>query len=180
MPKLYLNPPTQPGGEYPNGGDQQYWINKIADAMEEGLAARGMEIFRSPAGMGEGGAVKAANRENCGLYLALGSHAAPEESAGQLKGLDVYYYEFSTAGKQAAEVFTARLKEIYPEPELAGARPSVDLAELRETEAPALLIQLAYHDNPQDEAWLVNSVEEIAQALTRAAAEVLEVSLGDA
>lgn len=180
MPKLYLNPPTQPGGEYPNGGDEQYWINKIADAMEERLAGSGVETVRSHAGMGEGGAVKAANRENCGLYLALGSHAAPEESAGQLKGLDVYYYEFSAAGKQAAEAFAARLKEIYPEPGLAGARPSAELMELRETKAPALLIRLAYHDNPQDEAWLVNSVEDIAQTLAQAAAEVLEVPLGDA
>lgn len=180
MPKLYLNPPTQPGGEYPNGGDEQYWINKIADIMEGRLAACGAEVSRSPSGMEESAAAQASNREGCDLYLALRSHAAPEESAGQLKGLDVYYYEFSAAGKQAAEAFAACLKEIYPEPGLAGARPSVDLPELRETEAPALLIRLAYHDNPQDEAWLVNSVEEIAGALARAAAEVLEVPLDDA
>ncbi len=179
MPKLYLNPPTRPGEEYPNGGNEQYWLNRIADGVEKRLGPCGMEVLRSAAGMGEEAAVRASNGENCGLYLALCSQTAPAQSAGQFKGITVYYCECSAPGKRAAEIFAARLKEIYPEPELAGATPDAGSQELRETEAPALRVSLAYHDNPQDEAWLVNSVEEIAKALACAAAVFLEVPFED-
>ncbi len=53
--------------------------------------------------------------------------------------------------------------------------PTAARKELSESKAPALLIQLGYHDNPQDEAWLVNSAGEIAAALAAAAADFMGV-----
>ncbi len=179
MPKLYLDPPVKPGAEYPNGGNEQYWINKIADAMKLLFPEYGVEITCSAPNMSEKTAIRLANAENCDLYLALRSRQAPAGSAGPVKGLDVCYYEYSAAGKQAAETFAGRLKEIYPEPGLVGARPSTGLPELRETQAPALLIKLIYHDNPQDEAWLTNSTDQIAGQLVKAAAEFLGVPEND-
>lgn len=167
MPKLYLATPTRSSRKYPNGGDERFWINKIADSTQRRLNAAGVTVLRS------GSDVAAP----CDLYVSVGSHAAPGEVAATLKGIDVCYFEHGADSRHAAEVFTAALRSVYPEPDLAGVRPVDGTPKALNERVPAVLIKLAYHDNPQDEAWLVNSVEPIAQALSRAAAECLEVPL---
>ena len=47
-------------------------------------------------------------------------------------------------------------------------------AELSSAKVPAVTVKLGYHDNPQDEAWLVNNVEAIALALAKAVKDFLE------
>lgn len=172
MKRVIFNLPAQPGAEYPNGGTEGYWIGKIADRAIQLLSAGGEveaarvspEDSRQPGSPGE-----------CGLYISLRSQTAPPEAAGQRKGLDVCYAEHSADGKLAAEKFAARLKEAYPQPELAGPRPVAEAETTPMTDVPVLLIKLAYHDNPQDEAWLTNGTEEIAEKLLQAIQEVLEV-----
>ena len=166
MKKLTVCLPAQPGEEYPNGGGEWFWISKIVDRMAQLLEEAGAELVRICAGQSE-----PAGSE---LYLTLCSRSAPGDSAGQRKGLDVCYAEHSDSGKQAAEVFAARLKEIYPQPELAGTRPVAEAGTVPIDNAPVLTVKLAYHDNPQDEAWLVNSTEEIAEKLVEATQEVLQ------
>lgn len=65
---------------------------------------------------------------------------------------------------------------MYPEPALVESAPTPVPEELRTPKVPALLVKLGYHDNPQDEAWLVNNVDAIAAALARAAADFLGAS----
>lgn len=176
MPKIYLATPAGSGEEYPNGGDEFYWINKIADSTEKKLTETDVTVCRSKIGMGESGKVNAANREQCEIYLAIASHKAPKEAAATLKGLDVCYFEPSEESRCAAEIFAEELRKIYPEPDLAGARPSEHYGELENADSPAVAVFLAYHDNPQDEAWLVNSVESIAEALAKAAVKAMEAN----
>ncbi len=180
MAKLYLSLPSQPGEEYPNGGEEQYWIGKIADSLEAALSDSGVKPFRIPASPEENRLIQAANQGESCLYLTLCSQTAPPDTAGQRKGSDVCYREQSASEKAAAELFAARLKEIYPQPELAGTRPLSDTEPMGEQEPPMLFIKLAYRDNPQDEAWLVNSTWEIGEKLAQAAAEVLGLPIDHA
>lgn len=160
MPAICLKPSTRPD-EYPNGGNEAYWMGRIAGAMIPKLESWGVE---------------AAGQGDCGLSLTLRSHAAPQEIEAKIKGAEVYYYAYSPAGKRAAEIFTQAIKSVYPEPALVESAPTPVPEELRDTRSPALLVKLGYHDNPQDEAWLVNNVEPIAAALARAAADFLGAS----
>ncbi len=162
MPKVCLTPSTRPD-PYPNGGHEAYWMSRIAAAMGPKLESWGVD--HGPAG-----------DEGCGLVLTLRSHAAPQEIEAKIKGAEVYYYAYSEAGKRAAEIFTQAIKSVYPEPGLVESAPTPAPEELRTSKAPALLVKLGYHDNPQDEAWLVNNVEAIAAALARAAADFLRES----
>lgn len=180
MMKIYLSPSIQRENTYPNEGDEQYWMKQIADAMTPCLRAGGMEVICRGPNTDENAAIRESNSVHCGLYLALYSNTAPPELSGKLKGTDARYYQYSKNGRRAAEIFVQNLKRIYPEPGLVKAVPTAGLAELTKTEAPAVLVEIAYHDNPQDEAWLVNNVEQIAKNLARSAAEYLGVSLGDA
>ena len=162
MAKLCLNPSTRPD-PYPNGGHEAYWMSRIAAAMEPKLESWGV----APA---------SAEEEGCGLSLTLRSHAAPQEIEAKIKGAEVYYYAYSPAGKRAAEIFTQAIKSVYPEPALVESAPTPVPEELRTPKVPALLVKLGYHDNLQDEAWLVNNVDAIAAALARAAADLLGAS----
>ncbi len=153
---------SQRPDKYPNGGDEAYWTARIADKLREDLGARGIKC----PGEEEPG--------DWGLRLYLCSHAAPREVQARIKGALVSYYEYSPAGKRAAEIFIRHIREVYPQPDLVEAMPTVAREGLSGSKVPALLIQLGYHDNPQDEAWLVNSAGQIAAGLAAAAADFLE------
>ena len=55
-------------------------------------------------------------------------------------------------------------KNIYPTPDEVEILPTTTLREIRRTTAPAALIEVAYHDNPEDEAWIKNNINQIAEA----------------
>lgn len=153
---------SQRPDKYPNGGDEAYWTARIAHMLRADLGARGIKCRE------EG------DEAGWGLLLYICSHAAPREVEARIKGAQVSYYEYSPAGRRAAEIFTKYIREVYPQPDLVEAVPAVARAELSESKVPALLIHLGYHDNPQDEAWLVNSAEQISAELAAAAADFLE------
>ncbi len=88
-----------------------------------------------------------------------------------MQGTDVYYYPTSSQGQRAAEIIAENIETIYPYPELVGTVASDQLYELNNTRAPAVLVELAYHDNWEDANWIINNIELIAQTLVRALTE---------
>ena len=53
--------------------------------------------------------------------------------------------------------------------------PTTTLAELRRTEAPAVLVEVAYHDNWEDANWIINNIEAIGRNLALSVADILGV-----
>ena len=47
MPTIYLSPSTQEFNPYVNGGNEEYYMNLIADAMEPYLVASGIQFVRN-------------------------------------------------------------------------------------------------------------------------------------
>ena len=47
MPKVYLSPSLQEYNPYVDGGNEEYYMNLIADAMEPYLIASGIEVDRN-------------------------------------------------------------------------------------------------------------------------------------
>lgn len=92
-----------------------------------------------------------------------------------LRGPDVYYYPTSAQGKRAAEIIANGLREIYPEPELVNTRTSTTLLELKRSKAPAVYLELAYHDNEQDARWIADNIDAIAENLVISIADFLGV-----
>jgi N-acetylmuramoyl-L-alanine amidase len=54
--------------------------------------------------------------------------------------------------------------------------PTTTLAELRRTKIPAVLVELAYHDNIEDADWIRGNVEAIARNLALSVADILGVA----
>lgn len=172
MPKVYLSPPIRQVYKYPNGGDEQFWMNKIVDHMAAGLVRNGIAYGRTPPNMGFEAAIRESNQGRYQLHLALHSKQAPPEMEGKRKGANICYYEHSHTGRKAAETIWANYRGIYPEPELVYAVSATTFVELTGTRAPAVLVETAYHDNPQDEIWLTGHVEEIAENLVKSLCEI--------
>lgn len=175
MPDVYLSPSTQDYNPYIIGGSEKYYMNLLADAMEPYLSSSGISYGRNDPNGNAAAAVTRGNRGNYRLYLALHSNAAPEIYEGMLRGPDVYYYPTSAQGKRAAEIIANGLREIYPEPELVNTRTSTTLLELKRSKAPAVYLELAYHDNEQDARWIADNIDAIAENLVISIADFLGV-----
>lgn len=180
MPELFLSPSTQEFNIYYDGsGSEEYYMNLIANAMEPYLVASGINFTRNdPAGT-VGNSVRQSNAGNYGLHLALHSNASGSANYGKQQGSDVYYFATSPRGKAAADLFVRNLKEIYPNPDLVRALPTTSLYELRYTRAPAILVEIAYHDNAADAEWIKANIQPIARNLSMSVAEWFGVPFRD-
>lgn len=168
MPSIYLSPSLQPYNLYVGGEtSEQAEMNRIADAMEPYLRTNDITFSRNAIGMTLGQAIRESNAGDYDLHLALHSNAAPESLSGKLQGTDVYYYAGSSQGKRAAEILAENFKKIYPDPSKVRAVPTTRLVELTKTNAPAVLMEIAYHDNPEDAAWILANTDKIAQNIVQ-------------
>ena len=175
MPSIYLSPSVQEFNPYITGGNEEFYMNRIADAMVPYLLASGITVTRNNPGDSLAQVIRQSNAGDYDLHLALHSNAAPENLSGLIKGPDVYYYRDSSRGKAAADIFANNLKLIYPDPSLVSTVPTTTLVELRRTKAPAVLVEVAYHDNVEDANWIINNIEEIAENLALSVADFLGV-----
>lgn len=170
MPRIYLSPSLQEYNPFYGGGSEEEAMNVIADAMEPYLSALGIEYLRNRPDMTLGEAIADSNNSDVDFHLAIHSNAAPASLAGSRRGPVVYYYATSPYGKQMAELIAEELRKIYPNPSKVQVLPTTTLRELRRTNAPSALVEVAYHDNPEDAAWIRSHTDEIAKALSQAVA----------
>lgn len=75
----------------------------------------------------------------------------------------VYYYPGSAEGRRAAEIIADNFKAIYPLPNNVRAEATTAIGEVRRVRAPSVFLEIGYHDNPQDAAWITGNLDEIAR-----------------
>lgn len=169
MPSIYLSPSTQEYNLFYDGaGSEEFYMNLIADAMEPYLTASGIEFTRNTPDMTAASSIRASNAGNYDAHVALHSNAAPESLAGRLRGIDVYYYPGSERSRTLADMMVSWLRTIYPLPEQVRAMPTTSIGEVTRTRAPAVLLELGYHDNPEDAEWIRGNIVSIARAVVHA------------
>ena len=180
MPMLFLSPSTQEYNMYYDGsGSEEYYMNLIADMMEPYLSASGITYGRNnPAGT-VGDSVRLSNAGNYSLHLAIHSNASGSANYVGQTGSDVYYYPTSANGLRAAEIIVRNLKTIYPQPEKVCAVATTRLYELNNSRAPAVLVELAYHDNASDAEWIKSNLPQIARNLSLSVAEYFGLALAE-
>lgn len=160
MPRIYLSPSTQEYNLYAGGGNEEQYMNQIADAMVPYLLASGIQFSRNTPDMTASSSIAASNAGNYDLHLALHSNAS---STGQARGSEVYFYPTSERSQRAAQIIANNLKLIYPDPQLVRTVETTSLGEVARTRAPAVLIEFAFHDNPDDAAWIRENIDAIAE-----------------
>lgn len=164
MPTIYLSPSTQEYNPYYGGeGNEEYYMNLIADAMEPYLTSSGIGYVRNTPDMTAASSIAASNQGGYDVHLALHSNASPPSMAGLLRGTDVYYNPSSARSEQLAEIIANNLKYLYPDSSLVKAVPTTSLGEVVRTRAPGVLVEFAYHDNPDDAAWIRANIQNLAR-----------------
>ncbi len=175
MPNIYLSPSSQEFNPYTGGGNEEYYMNLIADAMEPYLVSSGIRYTRNSKGNAAADHIAESNRGAYDLHVALHSNSAPENLAGRLRGIDVYYYPGSVGGRRIAEIMAENLRLIYPLPNRVQVRSSANIGEIAKVKAPAVFLELGYHDNPQDAEWIRSNIGLIARNLVMSITEYFDI-----
>jgi N-acetylmuramoyl-L-alanine amidase len=171
MPSVFLSPSTQEWNPYFNGGNEELYMNQIADRMEPYLRSSGISFSRNDPARNVTGAIADSNAGSYDVHLALHSNAAPESLAGKLRGIDIYYSPSSRYSQILANIIADRFKTIYPIPDKCYARPTTTLGEVTQTKTVSVLCEIGYHDNEQDALWIQNHLTTIAVTLVQALCE---------
>lgn len=175
MPSIYLSPSTQENNFYVNGGTEEEWMNRLADALEPYLTASGIRFTRNTPQMTAASSIRASNAGAYDMHLALHSNAAPEGLYGQRRGILVFYYPSSRDGQRAAHLMADNFKEIYPLPNNVRAEPSSTIGEVRRPRAVSVFLELGYHDNADDDAWIKNNLDTSARVIALTLTEYFEL-----
>lgn len=171
MPIIYLSPSTQEYNAYVNIGNEEEWMNRLADAMAPMLFASGIQYVRNTPDMTAAESIRQSNAGNFDLHLALHTNAAGEGNAGAYRGIIAFYFPGSAQGMRAAQLIVNSLKNIYPLPNQVWAEATTTIGEVRRVRAPAVLLELGFHDNLEDAAWIVTHIEPMAEAIVLALTE---------
>ncbi len=168
MPRIYLSPSLQEWNPYVIGGTEEDYMNLVADAMVPYLISNGIVFTRNRPEQTLSQVIAQSNESYYDLHLALHSNAAGAGNEGTVRGTEVYYYTPSSEGERAAGFIVDTMKGIYPLPDRVRAVPTTSLAEVRRTNAPSVLVEIAYHDNVEDAEWIRDNIQGIARALVEA------------
>ncbi len=176
MPSIYLSPSTQEYNPFINGGNEEEYMNLIADAMIPYLNATGITYQRNTPDMTASSSIAASNRGNYDVHLSLHSNASRN---GTAMGGEVYYYPYSKNGQRLAEIIANNYKMLYPYPNLVRTIPTTTLGEVARTKAPSVLFEVAFHDNEQDAEWIKNNIENIARNIVISLADYFNIPFNE-
>lgn len=174
MPTIYLSPSTQDFNPYVIGGNEELYMNLVVDAMIPYLREYGIDFDRNTPDMTAGSSINASNAGTYDFHVAVHSNASGPGNEGRNRGTVVFYYPGNPRGLRMAEIMAENFQEISPTPNLVRTFPTTSLGEVSRTKAPAVLIEVAYHDNVEDANWIVDNIDLIGETLARSIAEYFE------
>ncbi len=162
---IFLSPSAQ---EYNIGygdfGSEEYRMNRIADIVEKMLKEQGYTVYRNNPNEKLSDAVRRSNEVNPDIHVALHSNASGEGFSAQ--GPEIFANRPNTPGDRLANLIYNEIMQIYPDPTKGrGVLYTSSLYEIIRTNAPAVLLEVAFHDNPEDAQWIIDNESQIAQAI---------------
>ena len=162
---IYLSPSAQ---EYNIGygdfGSEEYRMNRIADLVEKMLKNQGYTVYRNNPNEKLSQIVRESNEINPDIHVALHSNASGDGFNAQ--GPEIFANRPNTPGDRLANLIYNEIMQIYPDPTKGrGVLHTSSLYEIIRTNAPAVLLEVALHDNPDDAEWIINNESQIARAI---------------
>ncbi len=161
MPSVYLSPSTQEFNPYFGGGNEEYYMFRLATAMLPYMKASGILFSMNSEDRTAADAINDSNAGNFDFHLALHSNAAA--AFENRRGIEIYYFPGSQSGRRFAEILAQNLKVIYPLPRKISLIATTELGEVQKTRAPAVLVEYGYHDDPADADWIRYHIDMIAK-----------------
>ena len=162
---VFLSPSTQEFNVgYGDFGTEEYRMNRIADIVEQLLKSQGYTVYRNDPNEKLSAAVRKSNEIGPDIHVALHSNASGQGYNAQ--GPEIFANRPNTPGDKLAHFIYDEIMEIYPDQSKGrGVLYTSSLYEIIRTNAPAVLLEVAFHDNKDDANWIINNESEIAQAV---------------
>lgn len=174
MANVFISPSVQEFNPFAGGGNEEYYMNLIADDLVPMLIARGIAVERNNPDDSLTAVIRQSNAAPRDLHLAIHSNAGAGQYAGRSQGVEIYYYPYSQQGKRAAEIIAENYRSIYPNPNAVQTIPTTTLGEITKSKAPAVLVEVGFHDNPEEAQWIRENIYNIATVLATSVEEFLE------
>ena len=156
---VYLSPSTQERnigvGDY---GTEEKRMNEISDMVKSVLQKYGIKIYRNNPLWDLRKVVEDSNLKKPDLHVAIHSNA------GRGNGCEIFAYSVGSKGEKAAKVIYPEIERITPTKD-RGIKYNTELYELRETNSPAVLIEIGFHDNEREAVWIVENLETIGRSI---------------
>lgn len=161
MKKIYLSPSDQTGNRYAAGDTNEAdQCRRIAGALTEMLERCGFAVVNGLEGSMYD-RVRQSNEWGADLHLCIHTNAHD----GTVQGTRLFCYDLDGEGFRACQAVLAALAPITP-----GTSDSVTVRhfyEVRAAHAPAVYLEVGFHDNPEEAAWIAANTVAIAEAVCR-------------
>lgn len=159
--KIYLSPSDQDYNPYAVGNtNEAVQCRKIAVALVDALERCGFQAktdITDKANMYD--RVRQSNEWGADLHIPIHTNAFD----GKVKGTRLFCYSKTGEGYKACAAVMAALAPITP-----GESDSITVKhfyEVKNANAPAVYLEVAFHDNKEEAAWIIEHTDEIAEAV---------------
>lgn len=174
---VFLSPSTQENNLYACDDtiseEKAMWM--IGRQVKEMLEEDGYQVYICGEDDEVPWKVKQGNRLKCGAYVAIHSNSSGENGDGE--GTECYYNSNITGSKALAESIYNRVAEVTPTRD-RGIKDETqrDLYEILNNISPCCLLEVEFHDKAKTSSWILNHIEDLAQAITEGTEAYLETA----
>lgn len=160
--KIYISPSSQTDNKYVVGNtNEAVQCGKIAVALVEALKRCGFQAMTNTTGDMYKRTAQS-NKWGADLHLPIHTNAYNKK----VQGTRIYCYNTTGEGYKASRAIMAALKPITPgNSDSINARDN--LYEINKAKAPVAYIEVAFHDNEVEAAWIIENTVEIAEAICK-------------
>lgn len=168
---VYLSPSMQEwnigAGNY---GTEEKRMNEVADVVQAELERHRVTVYRNHPEWDLKAMVDDSNRRKPDIHFAIHSNALNTRK----RGCEIFAYAPGGEGEKLARAVYAQLEPLTPSAD-RGVKFSKTLYELKHTKAPSALVEVAFHDNPQDAQWIMENFAYIGIAIAKGILNYLEL-----
>lgn len=169
--RIYISPSTQEHNKTALGNTEENIMHKVADELVPLLKNAGLEVFKGEKQDTLAQMVRQSNLLNVACHVAIHSNAHD----GKSRGCEVYHYKGSKNGKKLANNIYKYMEPLTPTKD-RGVKENTSFYELKETHAPAVLIEVDFHDNYEGAKWIDANIYNIAEAIAKGICEYFGIA----
>lgn len=172
--KVFINPGHAPNGQPDPGAVNQYSglrecdvAKNVADLLEGYLTAAGVEVVGTLQSDSLSEVCQSSNSSDADIFISIHCNAAANEQAN---GSETWYHAHSINGRVLADCIQKQIISSLETTDRGtkGATPGVNgLYVLNNTNAVAVLVELAFISNSDDATLLTENADDFARALAR-------------